>query len=445
MRTARHCFLLLIISVAALSVFAQTKPDKTANPPVATATSQLWALTHLPADEWRYHASDLPHGEDLGLDDSNWTVVRKNSRAPEDAVWYRRWIVVPPTLNGYDLTGTKLWFQFSASANGSVPEIVYFNGRRVAMGEDLEAIVLLDPVKPGDKVLVAVKLLQTVDKKRFDEAVVRVEFSPTRPSPLDLLQEIESVSALLPSLGAKSILRRIRGSWRSVRGLMGLFRGGAAATARLSAPEQKHDDRPVLPRSRKLGLDRAHAPLRHKAGSASHQGRRRRRGAAPPNLAREESLPGERREAGGERSLAARHRAGLRACPSRTGRLALGRPAGDPRGRAEPRRLHRERGGAFARAGHRGRRRRAATDLPDALEDFDRAPQGLEKLRRWRERLEARPLIAIGGISLADAPAVRDAGADCIAVISDVTRAPDPERRARDWLAATRGGALQRP
>jgi alpha-mannosidase len=97
-----------------------------------------------------------------------------------------------------------LWFRFAASANGAVPEIIYFSGRRVAMGEDLEPIILLDPVKPGDKILVAVKLLQTVDKKRFDEASVRVEFANSRPSPLDLLQEIETSTALLPSLGDKS-------------------------------------------------------------------------------------------------------------------------------------------------------------------------------------------------------------------------------------------------
>lgn len=205
-RTARHFFLLFATFVLALHVAAQSQQPKPVNPAIDAVTAQLRALRHLAADEWRYHAGDLPHGEDVGLDDSSWTVVTKGSQAPEDAVWYRRWVEVPPTLNGYDLTGTKLWFQFSAYANGPMPEIVYFNGRRVAMGEDLEPVILLDPVKPGDKVLIAVKLLQTVDKKHFEGAVVRVEFASTRSSPLDLLQEIESVSALAPSLGTKSQL-----------------------------------------------------------------------------------------------------------------------------------------------------------------------------------------------------------------------------------------------
>lgn len=207
-RTARDFLLSFVTSVLTLHMAAQTQQTPPGNPTVDAVTSQLRALTRLTADDWRYHAGDLPRGEDVGLDDSSWTVVKNRSQAPEDAVWYRRWIAVPPTLNGYDLTGTKLWFRFSVSGNGPIPEIVYFNGRRVAMGEDLEPIILVDPAKPGDKVLVAVKLLQTADKKHFEDAVVRVEFARTRPSPLDLLQEIESASALAPHLRAKSQLIR---------------------------------------------------------------------------------------------------------------------------------------------------------------------------------------------------------------------------------------------
>jgi alpha-mannosidase len=203
-RNRRTLFLSLVVSVLGLPVTAPAQPGGTSSPAVDEVTSQLTALTRIAAEEWRYHAGDLAHGEAVGLDDSSWAVVKKGTVAPEDAVWYRRWIEVPATLNGYDLTGTKLWFRFSASGNGPTPEILYFNGRRVAMGEDLESILLLDPVRPGDKVLIAVKLLQTVDKKHFDEAEVRVEFADNRPSPLDLLQEIQSVSALLPSLGDNS-------------------------------------------------------------------------------------------------------------------------------------------------------------------------------------------------------------------------------------------------
>ena len=91
-------------------------------------------------------------------------------------MWFRQTYQVPETLNGYDLTGASIWFQFHADANGPMPEILYFNGRRVALGEDLEPIVLFDHAKPGDKVSVAVKLLHTVDMKNFRGATLRIDF-----------------------------------------------------------------------------------------------------------------------------------------------------------------------------------------------------------------------------------------------------------------------------
>ena len=122
------------------------------------------------------------------------------SKAPNDAVWFRQTIQIPDTLNGYDLTGTRIWFQFHATANGPMPEMIYFNGRRAAMGEDLEPIVLLDDARPGDKVVIAVKLLHTVDVKTFRGATLRVDFAENRPNPEDLAQEFLAASVLLPSL-----------------------------------------------------------------------------------------------------------------------------------------------------------------------------------------------------------------------------------------------------
>lgn len=61
------------------------------------------------------------------------------------------------------------------------------------------------------------------------------------------------------------------------------------------------------------------------------------------------------------------------------------------------------------------------------------APQGLEKIGRWKSRISC-PLVAIGGITLERAPAVYAAGADSIAVVTDIVRHPEPEARIRDWL-----------
>jgi thiamine-phosphate pyrophosphorylase len=66
------------------------------------------------------------------------------------------------------------------------------------------------------------------------------------------------------------------------------------------------------------------------------------------------------------------------------------------------------------------------------------APQGLERIGLWKKRIGNRPLVAIGGITLEKAAAVYAAGADSIAVVSDITHSTDPDTRVRAWLAQPR-------
>ena len=161
---------------------------------------RLSELRELPDRAWKMHAGDLAHGEAVGLDESGWQPIAVRDKAPNEAVWFRQTYQVPATLNGYDLTGARIWFQFHAEANGPMPEILYFNGRRVAMGDDLEPIVLFDSAKPGDQVTVAVKLLHTVDTKSFRGATLRIDFPEGRPNPEDLRLEFLTAAELLPSL-----------------------------------------------------------------------------------------------------------------------------------------------------------------------------------------------------------------------------------------------------
>ncbi|HEY8128313.1 MAG TPA: thiamine phosphate synthase [Hyphomicrobium sp.] len=62
------------------------------------------------------------------------------------------------------------------------------------------------------------------------------------------------------------------------------------------------------------------------------------------------------------------------------------------------------------------------------------APQGLERIKEWRTKIGALPLVAIGGLTPERAPGVIEAGADSLAVITDFLTAPDPERRIQHWL-----------
>ncbi|MFY9938381.1 MAG: glycoside hydrolase family 38 C-terminal domain-containing protein, partial [Silvibacterium sp.] len=173
---------------------------KTLPPDARRVIARLGELSNLPSGDWRFHEGDVAHGESPSLDDSSWTIVKTGTVGPTAAAWYRQWIEVPKTLTGYDLTGARIWFQFEATANGPMPEIIYFNGRRVALGDDLEPIVLFDNAKPGDRVLVAVKLLATVDKKTFRGAPMKIDFSESRPNPEDKRKEFLVATLLVPSL-----------------------------------------------------------------------------------------------------------------------------------------------------------------------------------------------------------------------------------------------------
>jgi len=62
---------------------------------------------------------------------------------------------------------------------------------------------------------------------------------------------------------------------------------------------------------------------------------------------------------------------------------------------------------------------------------------GIEGLRRARATTR-KPLVAIGGITLSRVADVLAAGADAVAVISDILKAPDIESRAKQFLEAAR-------
>ncbi|WP_105737982.1 thiamine phosphate synthase [Cronobacter dublinensis] len=68
--------------------------------------------------------------------------------------------------------------------------------------------------------------------------------------------------------------------------------------------------------------------------------------------------------------------------------------------------------------------------FPTQTKQMPSAPQGLAQLAAHVQRLGDYPTVAIGGISLARAPAVLETGVGSIAVVSAITH-------AADWRAAT--------
>ena len=209
LKLRHHVFVLLLVFAGALlfagRVTAQDDSEDAKMPASLPAESRavierLSSLQALPDGAWKIHTGDMAHGEAVKQDESSWQPIAVRGKAGKEAVWFRQMFQVPATLSGYDLSGTRIWFEFHARANGPIPQILYFNGRRVAMGDDLEPVVLFDDARPGDKVTVAVKLLHTVDTKSFRGATLKIDFPENRPNPEDLRLEFLSAALLVPSL-----------------------------------------------------------------------------------------------------------------------------------------------------------------------------------------------------------------------------------------------------
>jgi thiamine-phosphate pyrophosphorylase len=78
---------------------------------------------------------------------------------------------------------------------------------------------------------------------------------------------------------------------------------------------------------------------------------------------------------------------------------------------------------------------------PTTLKQMPWPAQGLDRLREWKRRIGAVPLVAIGGLTPERAPGIFAAGADSAAVVTDILTSADPEARTRRWLEATQAPA----
>jgi thiamine-phosphate pyrophosphorylase len=75
--------------------------------------------------------------------------------------------------------------------------------------------------------------------------------------------------------------------------------------------------------------------------------------------------------------------------------------------------------------------------FPTTLKSMRFAPQGIPKISAWKKRIGNIPLVAIGGIKFEQAAEIFSAGADSIAVVSDITQNADPDARVQQWLGAS--------
>ena len=194
---------LLPFGFASAQQFGRFAPQQTADALKSLSTQsqavieRLSKFGSLPIEDWRYHAGEVQNGQANALDDSSWQVIQTPYRTnTTDVVWLRKTIEVPKTLDGYDLTGSRISIQSWGRSNLTV----YFNGRRVAEGEHMEPFVLFDSATPGDKVLVAVRIGKTEGPKTLPASHMHIDFASNRPNPKDMYAEFVSAALLVPSL-----------------------------------------------------------------------------------------------------------------------------------------------------------------------------------------------------------------------------------------------------
>ncbi|MBS1800415.1 MAG: alpha-mannosidase [Acidobacteria bacterium] len=185
-------------------LFAQPGYAYQFSPQARAVVQRLSSFGSLDARDWQYHEGPVEHGESPDLDTSGWKTVHLPFVAPVQEIWLRRWIEIPKTLNGYDLTGTRITFKIDVGGfgpgRGYLYEMIYFNGKRVIEGTYIAPRTLFESAKPGDKVLIAVKMPLTSEIKHFEGASVSVNFLPARPNPVALATELISAAQLLPAI-----------------------------------------------------------------------------------------------------------------------------------------------------------------------------------------------------------------------------------------------------
>lgn len=74
---------------------------------------------------------------------------------------------------------------------------------------------------------------------------------------------------------------------------------------------------------------------------------------------------------------------------------------------------------------------------PTLLKKMKWGPQGLDRVRSWKQRAGPVPLVGIGGVTPERLPELFEAGADSAAVVTDIAQAADREARCDLWIEAT--------
>ena len=192
---ANYLFALIVVMACAPGIHAQQADA--ISPAHKSVIDRLQSVAQIPAPEWRIHAGDIPDGQSARVDDSAWQVVKTGYVWTSGTIWLRAVVQIPAASSGYDYTGASLRLTFATQSDMDIPAIVYLNGSRVAMGIELEPIDLSNDIRPGQKILLAVKVIcPPLKEVTFAGATLTISPAQGRPDPAMIEQALQADDAL---------------------------------------------------------------------------------------------------------------------------------------------------------------------------------------------------------------------------------------------------------
>jgi len=170
---------------------------------------RLQSLTTLELPGWQCH-SDVPHPEDIALDDSGWEPVKLREEWKTGPRVLRRWIEIPEKLNGYSTADSRLTLNLVLRSDDALGLTVFSNGGVIFRGDEdtQQPMLLAEKVRPGQKFLVAVRAISESVPTRIYESSLTIAPPPNRPNPSLLRMEILSAQPMIAAYEEGKALRR---------------------------------------------------------------------------------------------------------------------------------------------------------------------------------------------------------------------------------------------
>ena len=163
------------------------------------AVEKLKAITVLPLPGWRVKDDNGMRGELPTVDDSQWakSPVGNASEWSTGPRWFRDTVEIPAKLEGYDVRGMQVRFRVRIYGENPVLLRLYADGKMIAIGNDLDPVVLTEHAEPGQKILLAVH--GEVPGGRTGLYAAQLEFyaAPNRPDAHLLMQELDSLNRMV--------------------------------------------------------------------------------------------------------------------------------------------------------------------------------------------------------------------------------------------------------